>query len=317
VKRRRRAGWWWPRLCLGAILFGAVFAPLLANDVPICVRIDGRWQFPAACEWVGAAVPAPDGGSWQRWCERRGAGDADFVLMPPWPHGPAGTDVGRIAARPSAEHPLGNDDTGRDVLARLIHGCATAIGVALAAVAIAGVFGVALGAAAGMAGGLVDAAVLRCIEVCQCFPVLLLVSTAACLGHSRTGVVLVMAALMWPSFARIVRGELYSLREREFVAAARGLGVGRLRLWFRHLLPQLRGPLFVATAFNVSLAVVMESAMSFFGLGPPSVSWGGLLAQGRELAHLGAWHLWVFPAAAMLATTLSVHALADRRRRAD
>lgn len=317
MKQTRGASWWWPRLCLGAILFCAVFAPLLANDVPLCARIAGRWQFPACRDLVGAAPAAPDGGSWQRWLAQRRAGDADFVLMPPWPHGVTGTDVERIAARPSAAHPLGNDDTGRDVLARLIHGCATALGVAFGAVLIAGLLGVPLGAAAGMAGGWVDAVVLRCIEVCQCFPVLLLVSTAACLGHSRTGVILVMAALMWPSFARIVRGELYSLREREFVATARGLGVGRLGLWFRHLQPQLRGPLFVTAAFNVSLAVVMESAMSFFGLGPVSVSWGGMLAQGREHAHLGAWHLWVFPAAAMLATTLSVHALADQRRAGD
>jgi len=121
--------------------------------------------------------------------------------------------------------------------------------------------------------------------------------------------------LFWTSFARIVRGELLSLRERDFVLIARGLGVSEWRILARHLLPQIRSQIAVTAAFCMASAVVAESTLSFLGLGPNATSsWGTMLRQGSERAHVGEWHLWLFPTAAIVAVVGCCHALADRLR---
>lgn len=324
LAHRRRPGrsrWRLLNRAVLLLLLGlAVLAPLLANDVPLMASVDGRWTFPAVASYFGPPPPGPDDRSWKSWWATLGEADPDWAVMPPWSFGPLETDPGRIKAGPSIEHPLGNDDTGRDLLARLLHGCTPAVFIGVGATVLGLLLGVLLGGLAGFRGGWVDVLVLRLIEVFLCFPGLLLVlAAAAVLGDSTLGIVLVLGLVFWTSFARIVRGELLSLRERDFVACARGLGVTRWGILRRHLLPQVRGPVAVTAAFCFAQAVVVESTLSFLGLGPglKTASWGGILAQGKANAHLGVWHLWLFPALAIVATVICCHALADdiRERR--
>jgi peptide/nickel transport system permease protein len=282
--------------------------------MPLLARVDGHWSLPAFADLFGAPPPGPGDQTWKQWWARLDQDSEDIAVPALWPFGPTETDLDRICAPPSAAHPFGHDDTGRDVLARIIRGTQTSVGLGLLGVLLAGLVGTLLGALAGHFRGFADFAVLRLIEVFMCFPMLLLLLTlAAFCGESAWSVVVVFAMVMWPSFARIVRGELLSLREREFVQAARGLGVSEGRLLRAHLLPQLRGQIGVVAAFCVANAVLAESTLSFLGIGPgvQDGSWGSILAQGKQNAHLGLWHLWLFPGLAIVGTVTTCHLLAD------
>jgi peptide/nickel transport system permease protein len=316
----------WVRPSLGrrlnrwlAVLFVlvAVFAPLLANRLPLVARVGGEWQFPALASYLGIVAPGPGDMTWKEWRRQLPPDSSDFAWMPPCPYGPLETDLSLIKAGPSAAHPLGNDDTGRDVLARLIHGTSTAVGIGVGATLLALLLGVLLGGLAGLRGGVLDVIVLRLIELFLCFPALLLVLAAGTfLGDSTLGLVMVLAVLSWTSFARIVRGELLSLRERDFVLCARGLGVPEGLVLRRHMLPQVQGPILVTAAFCIANAVILESTLSFLRLGPglSTASWGSMLGQARQHAHLGAWHLWLFPALALVMAVTCCHVLADDLR---
>ncbi len=306
-----------PFVFAGLVVVIGLLAPLLSNDVPLVARVGGRWSFPAFADCFGQAPAGPGDLAWKQWWSRLPADSPDFAIMPLWPHGPAETNSAKFRAAPSFSHPLGNDDTGRDVLSRLVHGAGTAVGLGVPAVLLAALLGTLLGALAGFRRGLCDVIVLRLIELFMCFPSLLsLLFAAAFFGDSRVGLIVVMASLFWTSFARIVRGELLSLRERDFVLAARGLGVGEWRLLTHHMLPQVKSQVGVTAAFCMANAVVAESTLSFLGLGPGQAasSWGTMLRQGSEQAHLGAWHLWLFPAAMIVAVVVCCHVLADRLR---
>lgn len=298
------------------ILLGAL-APLLANDVPLWARVDGVWHFPAFAEWCGRSVPGPGDGTWKQWCAALPSDSRDFAWLPPWPYGPQETNAQLLGALPSLAHPLGNDDVGRDVLARLVHALGSVVAIGVPAVLIAGASGTLLGGLAALRGGGWEALVLRLIEVTMCFPLLLfLLFGASFLGASQLGVVAVLAIVFWPSFARIVRGELRSLREREFAAVARGLGVPEWRVFTRHLLPQLWSPLGVTAAFCMASAAVAESTLSFLGIGPgqEACSFGSLLRQGVANAHLGLWHLWLFPCVVLVLVVTCCHGLAEQLR---
>jgi peptide/nickel transport system permease protein len=185
-------------------------------------------------------------------------------------------------------------------------------------VLIAGLIGTALGAMAGYRRGIADVLVLRLVEIFLCFPSLVLLLFAASLfGDSSLGLILVMASLFWVSFARIVRGEMLSLREREFVTTARHLGVGECRILCRHLLPQLRSQIGVTAAFCMAAAIVAESTLSFLGLGPglTASSWGHTLRQGSDLHGTGGWHQWLFPTLVIVLAVTTCHVLADQARR--
>ena len=302
-------------LFAGFVLLVGLLAPLLANEVPIVARVGGRWYFPAVADCFGQPTAGPEDLAWKQWWSRLPADSPDFAIMPPWPYGPTETDSSLFRAPPSVAHPFGNDDTGRDVLARLVHGARTAVAIAVPAVLLAGLLGTLLGALAGFHRGWVDLAVQRLVELFLCFPTLLfLLFAAAFFGNSRAVLILVMASMFWTGFARIVRGELLSLREREFVLVARGLGVSEWRVLRRHLLPLAKGQIAVTAAFCTASAITAESTLSFLKLGSGSVSWGTMLLQGSQLAHLGAWHLWFFPALAIVAIVACCHVLADRWR---
>lgn len=297
-----------------------VFAPFLANDLPIVASVDGAWRWPVISSYADSR-PAPPAGhqSWKAWWTRISDDDEDWAVMPLIPYGPneAHKDHKRAAPTPLV-HYLGNDASGRDVLARLIHGAATALWIALGSVLLALLVGVPLGAAAGYWGGVLDMLVTALVQVFLCFPpVFFVLAVMAFVGQSLWGVVLVLGALYWVSFARIVRGEILSLREREYVKRARGLGVGPLRVLWSHVLPQVRGPILVNAAFVAAGAIVVEATLSFLGLGSglSTVSWGGLLMEGKDSAHLGAWHLWLFPSIVLVAVVYCCHTLAGGSHR--
>lgn len=309
--------WRFLRLAATAFVLIGLLAPFLANDVPLVARVDGAWRFPAVADTFGVPTAGPHDLSWKQWWSRLSPDDDDFALMPPWPYGPQETDATRYRAAPSLSHPLGNDDTGRDVLARLVHGAGTAVRVGGGAMLLAGLVGTLLGALAGRRRGIADFLVLRLVEVFLCFPsMLFLLFAHAFFGGSDLALVLVIAALFWTGFARIVRGELLSLRERDFVLVARGLGVSEWRILTRHLLPQVKSQIGVTAAFCLAAAIVAESTLSFLGLGSGAASsWGVMLRQGSAAAALGAWHLWLFPTLAIVAVVAGCHAFADRLRR--
>jgi len=310
-RRRSNAPLWVASAGLAIALLG----PVLCNGAPIAARVDGSWHFPALNELVGAKAPQPLGTTWSAWS--RQPGPDDFVLRTPWPVDALATDLDRVREGPSWQHPLGTDDTGRDVLARMVRGARTTLGTSLLGVAAAALLGCAVGAAAGLRGGLLDKFALRLVEVFSCFPALvLLLAIGACFGDARGGVVVAFALAMWPSFARVVRGELLSLREREWYLTAKDLGVGGVRRFTGHVWPQLRGQVAVVAAFCTASAVVAESTLSFLGIGPgvQAASWGAVLAQGKADAHLWAWHLWAVPGLAIAGVVWCCHALAERLR---
>lgn len=306
------------KIVLWSFVVAAALGPFLANDRPIIASVAGKLQFPCVDSYFGEQRPGPGDQTWKHWWLDLDDATSDWAIMPPWPHGPIEISEDAMLAGPSLEHPLGNDDTGRDQLSRLIHGACTALMVALGTVLLALLIGVPLGALAGLYGGWADVLVLRLVEIFRCFPGLLaILAASAFFGGSIWVVILVLGLVSWPSFTRIVRGEFLSLREREFVQVARGLGIRGPRLFFRHMLPCIKGQVYVTAAFMAASAIVAEATLAFLGIneGLSRVSWGAMLDQGRVHAAARVWHLWLFPALALSVVILSFHAIADRPRR--
>jgi peptide/nickel transport system permease protein len=191
---------------------------------------------------------------------------------------------GMRGAPPTWSHPLGFDHIGRDVLSRIIHGTRVALIVGLLATGIAVVIGVAVGATAGYLGGTVDAVLSRLVDTLMAYPLLvLLITLAAVLGPSLVTVVVIIGLTTWAQYARVVRAEVLSLREREFVLAAQAAGAGVGRIILRHIVPNVLSPVIVIASLGIGGIILLESALSFLGLGaqPPTPSWGGMLADGR------------------------------------
>jgi peptide/nickel transport system permease protein len=198
---------------------------------------------------------------------------------------PLTIDLARVLAPPTPEHWLGCDSLGRDVLARLLAGARLSVAIAVAVVALSLVAGSLIGGSAALAGGRVDGLVMRIIDIFLAFPgFLLAIALAAILGPGLADLVIALSVMGWTSYARLVRGEVLALREREYVAAARTLGAGSGRLLWRHLLPGVAGPLAVRATFGVGGIITAEAALSFLGLGapPPAPSWGNMVEAGRQ-----------------------------------
>jgi peptide/nickel transport system permease protein len=228
-------------------------------------------------------------------------------------HDPNRIDVLKVLRPPSADHPLGTDELGRDVLARMVYGAKISLKVGFVAVGIATVIGLLVGLTAGYYGGWIDAILMRFVDIMLCFPTFFLILSAiAFLGPSIYNIMLIIGLTGWMGVSRLVRAETLSLRERDFVAAARAQGAGDARIILRHILPNSLAPVLVAATLGVAGAILTESALSFLGIGvqPPTPSWGNILTAGKDNIEF-AWWLSVYPGLAILVTVLGYNLLGE------
>jgi peptide/nickel transport system permease protein len=226
---------------------------------------------------------------------------------------PLATDLTRVLAPPGLGHWLGCDALGRDLLARTLWGARLSLAVSATVVLLSLTTGGIIGASAALAGGRVDSIVMRAVDVVLAFPgFLLALALAAILGPGVFDLVVALTAMGWTGYARLVRGEVLTLREREFVAAARALGAPPWRLLLRHIFPGLAGPVAVQATFGIGGIIVAEAALSFLGLGarPPTPSWGNMLDSARAFL-LVAPHLAIVPGAAIGVSVLGFNLLGD------
>ncbi|MGH7264110.1 MAG: ABC transporter permease, partial [Candidatus Rokuibacteriota bacterium] len=246
------------------------------------------------------------------------------ALAAPWlaPHDPYAQNVAERLKPPvwllggEWAHPLGTDPLGRDLLSRIVYGSRISVSAGALAVALSGSIGVFLGLVAGYFGGRTDTAISNLVEVMMAFPFLLLALAAiAILGPGFGNIVLVLGVTGWPIYTRVVRAETLNLREREFVVSARALGPAPVRVIWRHILPNLGSTIIVMASLEVARMIILESFLSFLGLGiPPEVpSWGAMLGEGRVYV-LTRWWLATFPGLAIFATTLGINLLGDGLR---
>jgi peptide/nickel transport system permease protein len=241
-----------------------------------------------------------------------------LAVFAPWlsPRDPLAQDLLQRLQSPTLAHWLGTDDLGRDVFARVLIGTRTSLSVGFVAVGIELLIGVSLGLAAGFIGGKLDAVVMRLVDVMLSIPTIFLILVVlAFLGPSIYNVMVIIGLTSWPGLTRLVRGECLSVREREYIQAARVAGLSTSRILFVHILPNVMAPVLVSATLAVGGAILTESALSFLGLGvqPPAPSWGNILAIGRDYLHI-AWWLSVFPTAAILMTVLAFNLLGEGLR---
>jgi len=214
---------------------------------------------------------------------------------------------------PSGKHWLGTDYLGRDLYSRMVYGTRISLSVGFIAVAIMLLIGITLGVLAGYFGGWIDGAIMRFVEIMMCFPgIYLILIILAFLGQSIVYVMMVIGLTSWMGLTRLVRAEFLSLREREFVLAAKVLGASDLRIAFRHILPNALTPVFVSITFSLGWAILVETSVSYLGFGAPipTPSWGSLISTGRYYIE-SAWWLTFFPGTAILITVLSFYLIGD------
>lgn len=237
------------------------------------------------------------------------------ALLAPWlaPYDPSAQNLERRLEPPTLEHPLGQDELGRDVLSRMIYGARVSVGVGLSVVLLAGALGTALGSLSGFVGGRLDTLVMRVSDVFLAFPgILLAIALVAVLGPALRHVVLALVVIGWVGYARLVRGQVLQIREQEFVLAARTTGLRPSRVLWVHVLPNVLPTLMVQASLGMAGAILAEAGLSFLGLGiqPPTPSWGAMINAGRS--HLlDAPHLALFPGAAIVVTVLGLNFLGD------
>jgi peptide/nickel transport system permease protein len=226
---------------------------------------------------------------------------------------PLAIDLRQALAPPSRAHPLGCDALGRDLLSRTLWGARISVGIAAAVVSVSLMTGGLIGGMAALAGGRVDELLMRAVDVLLAFPgILLAIALAAILGPGLLDLMIALAAIGWTGYARLVRGEILSLRERDYVHAARALGASPARLLLIHLMPAMAAPLAVQASFGIGGIIIAEAALSFLGLGipPPQPTWGGMLDEGRAFL-LVAPHLTTVPGLAIGISVLGFNFLGD------
>ena len=240
-------------------------------------------------------------------------------LTAPWiaPYNPASIDLIHRLEGPSVAHWAGTDELGRDTLARLLWGARLSLAVSVTVVALSSALGLAIGGLAGYVGGWVDTALTTFVmNTFQALPgILLAIAFAAFLGPGFTNLVLALAIGGWAGYARLVRAQVMSVREREYIDAARALGASPLRIFFRHILPNIVQPLLVQAAIGMAGVILAEATLSFLGLGipAPAPSWGSMINDAR-LHLFDSPHLVLFPAAAVAGAVLGFNFLGDALR---
>ncbi len=232
------------------------------------------------------------------------------------PYDPTSIDVYNVLSPPDKAHILGTDELGRDLLSRIIWGSRVSLKVGFVAVGIAIMIGIILGSIAGFYGGRVDAILMRFVDIMLAFPTFFLIlAVIAILEPNIFTIMAVIGVTGWMDVARLVRAEFLTLKERDFVDAARALGMKNKRLIVRHILPNALSPVFVAATFGVAGAILTESGLSFLGLGvqPPDPSWGNILTAGKDNIEI-AWWLSLYPGLAILITVLSYNLVGEGLR---
>ncbi|MBY6275537.1 MAG: peptide ABC transporter permease [Symbiobacterium thermophilum] len=227
-------------------------------------------------------------------------------------------DIQYIRAAPSARHPLGTDSAGRDNLTRLLYGGRVSLSIALGSVIVYMVLGIVIGSVAGYFGGWIDNVLMRLVDVIQSFPFLMFALTIVAIrGPSVSNLVFAIVFLSWPVPARLVRGEFLSLRERDFIEAARAAGVGTFRMIVRHLLPNAMAPLIVNATLEVAGIILAEAGLSYlgFGVNQPVPTWGNMLSEANNMAVLQTrpW-TWIPPGLMIFLTVLSINFIGDGLR---
>lgn len=260
---------------------------------------------------------------WQRFLKNKMALAGSIIVLlffavsflAPWlaPYDPGAIDLQAVLAPPSPAHLLGTDQLGRDVLSRMIWGTKISLKVGFTATGLAIFIGTILGAVAGYYGGWVDALIMRFVDIMLCFPTLFLIlAVIAFLEPSIWNIMIVIGLTGWMGITRLVRADFTSLRERDFVLAARGIGAGDLRIIVIHILPNAMASVLVAATLGVAGAILTESALSFLGIGvqPPTPSWGNILTAGKDNIDI-AWWLSLYPGLAILFTVLGYNLLGE------
>jgi len=236
-------------------------------------------------------------------------------LFAPWfsPYDPGQIDLKNVLMPPSMDHWLGTDQLGRDVLSRMIWGARISLKVGFVATGVSIIIGTLLGAAAGYYGGWIDAVIMRFVDIMLCFPTFFLIlAVIAFLEPSIWNIMIIIGLTGWMGVTRLVRADFISLRERDFVQAARVIGAGDLRIIFVHILPNAMASILVAATLGIAGAILTESALSFLGIGvqPPTPSWGNILTAGKDNIDI-AWWLSLYPGLAILITVVGYNLLGE------
>src|ERR687891_173447 len=229
------------------------------------------------------------------------------------PQDPARQSLNKDLLTYSVENPLGTDKLGRDILSRILYGGRISLLVGVTTVAISVSLGLAIGSLSGYFGGWVDQVLMRLVDVLMAFPgILLAIAFTAVLGPGLDHVILALCLIGWTGYARLIRGEILALKEREFIQAAQALGGSPSRVIRAHLLPNLLPPLLIQATFGMAAAIIAEGSLSFLGLGvePPTASWGAMLNDGRQFL-LVAPHLTTYPGLAIMMTVLGLNLVGD------
>jgi peptide/nickel transport system permease protein len=229
------------------------------------------------------------------------------------PYDPSFIDQDNLLIKPSAKHWMGTDNLGRDILSRIIYGARISLSIGLIAVGIATLIGVLLGSIAGYYGGIIDGLIMRLVDIMLCFPTFFLIlAVVAILEPSIYNIMIIIGLTGWMGTARLIRAEILSLKEREFIQASRATGASSGRIILTHLVPNAIGPVVINAILGVAGAILLESSLSFLGLGvqPPTPSWGNILIESKSTLGV-AWWITVFPGLAILITILGFNFIGE------
>ncbi|MDP8240582.1 MAG: ABC transporter permease [Candidatus Hatepunaea meridiana] len=304
----------------------ALSADFIANDRPLVIKYEDQIHFPVIRGYLvslgimhwPAEFRNKKFKKLVEMDEKRAPEDKkiDWALFPIIPFSPNDYDLDYVITPPSFQHWLGTDDTGRDLLSRLIYGTRISLSIGIVAVSIYITIGIILGSLAGYFGGWTDILISRLIELMICLPVLfVIIAIVAYLPQNMYNIMIVIGVTGWAGVARLVRGEFLRLRNIDYVSAAKALGFSTSRIIFRHVLPNALAPVFISATFGVAVAILVESSLSFLGLGvPPNVaSWGAILAKARELLPSG-WWITTFPGLAIFFTVTVINLVGEGLR---